>query len=104
MTTAACRLCFCSARIVSTSSFGLSSTSRMRLSRNRSALSSMPGTPQGEEERCAAADLALGPDPAAMAVNDALHGGEPDAGAFEFGRRMQPLKRAEQFCGIGHVK
>jgi len=40
---------------------------------------------QREEEGCALPDVALGPDAATMAGDDALHGRETDAGAGELG-------------------
>ena len=39
-----------------------------------------------------------------MPVHDALHGGEPDAGAGVLGCRVQALKRSEKLVGIGHVE
>ena len=39
-----------------------------------------------------------------MSGNDALHGREADAGAFELPGCMQALERAKQFVGIGHVE
>src|SRR5436190_1511844 len=38
---------------------------------------------EGEEKSRTAVHIALGPDAAAVARDDALHVGEPDAGAFE---------------------
>ena len=38
----------------------------------------------------------LGPDLPAMAVDDALNGGQSYSGAFELFRQMQTLKDAEQ--------
>src|SRR5207247_7158039 len=62
------------------------------------------GERKREEEDCAPADLRFGPDAPAVAVHDALHGREPDAGAGIFGCGMQALKRAEKLVGIGHVE
>jgi hypothetical protein len=46
----------------------------------------------------------LGPDLAAMAMDNTLDQGEADAGAWEFSFRVQALKGAEKFVGVGHVK
>src|SRR5258707_5329754 len=59
---------------------------------------------QREEERRPLAHLALGPHAAAVAVHNALHGGQADAGAGEFGLPVQPLKRAKEPVGVGHVE
>jgi len=50
---------------------------------------------EGEIERRAVIDLALGPDLAAVAVQDALHVGQADAGAGELGDGVQALERHE---------
>src|SRR5882724_1229299 len=39
-----------------------------------------------------------------MASDDALHGGEADAGAFELAGRVEPLKDTEQLRGVSHVE
>jgi len=39
-----------------------------------------------------------------VALDDAMHDGESDAGAGEFLVVMQPLKHTEEFLGIGHVE
>src|SRR6266516_2675332 len=62
------------------------------------------GERKREEEDGALADLRFGPDAPAVAVHDALHGREPDAGAGIFGCGMKALKRAEKLVGIGHVE
>ena len=46
----------------------------------------------------------LGPDLAAMAVDDALNGGQSYSGAFKLFRQMQTLKDAEQLVYVLHVK
>src|SRR5580698_9973427 len=95
---------FCSnARNVNSTSSGLSSTSRI-------GLLFMTVTPiralrgEGEEERAAFPCLGFGPDPAAVAAQDAVHDRQADAAALEFGRRMQPLERVEQLCRVLHVE
>src|ERR1700680_121481 len=59
---------------------------------------------EGEEERAALSWLAFGPDPAAVAGQNAMHDGQPNAAALEFGRRVQPLERVEQFVRVAHVE
>ena len=49
-------------------------------------------------------DLALGPHAAAVAVNDALHRGEANAGAGKICRRVQPLEGAKELAGVSHVE
>ena len=39
-----------------------------------------------------------------MPGDNAAHGGQPDAGTFEFIRAVQTLKHTEQSSGIGHVE
>jgi hypothetical protein len=39
-----------------------------------------------------------------MFVDDALHDGKPDSGAFIILRPMEALEDAEQLVGIGHVE
>ena len=39
-----------------------------------------------------------------MAMNNARHGGQADAGAFELSRPMEALERAEEFAGVSHVE
>src|SRR6266566_6351566 len=83
--------------MVNVTSSGLSSTSRIFPAFTRASS-------QREVKRRALVDGALGPDPAAMSVDDAAHGGEPHPRAFEFGRGVEALEHAEQFVGILHVK
>src|SRR6266513_2331871 len=83
--------------MVNVTSSGLSSTSRIFPAFTRASS-------QREVERRTLFDGAFGPDPAAMPVDDAAHGGEPNPGAFEFRRRMEPLKHAEQLVGVAHVE
>jgi hypothetical protein len=48
---------------------------------------------EGEVDGGAAVDDAVGPGPAAMAVDDAPDGGQADAGAGELGGVVEPLER-----------
>src|ERR1700674_866074 len=93
------RLAVLKACSVSLTSLGLSSTSRM------SVCSSIMRRPlHGEVERCPSIDRRLGPNAPAVALDDALHDRQADAGAFEILRAMQPLKHAEKLVGILHVE
>src|SRR5207302_388055 len=49
-------------------------------------------------------NFGFGPDFAAVFADDALDGGQADAGAFEVLRAMEALKHAEQFVGVAHVE
>src|SRR5438105_1765111 len=57
-----------------------------------------------EIERGTRARAGLSPDAAAVAADDAVHGGQADAGALEFGRGVQPLEGLEKLVGEGHVE
>src|SRR5262249_53983716 len=57
-----------------------------------------------EEEGRAEPRRALGPDSAAVPIDDALDDGEPDTAALELARRVQPLKRREELVRILHVE
>src|SRR6185436_20280609 len=46
----------------------------------------------------------VGPDPAAVARDDAFRGRQADAVARVFGRAVQALERREEVPGIGHVE
>src|SRR5262245_48057176 len=59
---------------------------------------------KAQEERRALVDGALSPNTSAVAMDDAPDVGEADADAFELIGRVQPLKDAEKFVGIFHVK
>src|ERR1043165_2680838 len=87
-----------SARRVSASSRGLSSTSRITLL----FISPLSGRGQCEVEGRARADLALGPDAPAVAADDALDGRQAHARPPELARAVETLERAEQLCGLGH--
>src|SRR4051812_10968136 len=84
------------ARSVSSSSFALSST--------RTITRSCMGLRQREVERGALARLAVGPGPAAVALCDPRHRGEPDPGAGVVRLGVQTLKHSEQLVAIGHVE
>ena len=59
---------------------------------------------ESEVEGGAAVDGRLGPNPAAVPVDDALDGGQADAGAGVLRRGVQPLEGREQHVGVGHVE
>ena len=59
---------------------------------------------QGEVEAGAAVDGGFGPDFTAVAVDDALDGGEADAGAWELGLGVEALKGAEELGGAARVE
>ena len=67
----------------------------MRLLRPR-LLGGCAGSAQGEKEDCAFAFLAFGPDAAAVPVNDALDGGQPNAPPGEVCRRVKPLESSKK--------
>jgi hypothetical protein len=61
--------------------------------------------PAKREIECGAfTRFGLGPDSAAMSMNDPRDGGQSNADAFEFVVPMQPLKRAEQVLCVGHIE
>src|SRR5207245_1843643 len=91
-------LFFASARRVNASSSGLSSTKRIE----RSCM--IRSSSKREIKGRAPVGGALGPDLAAVAVDDPLYRGEPDPRAGELAGRVQPLKRAEQLGGVRHVE
>src|SRR5712664_3783132 len=57
-----------------------------------------------EVERCALARLGIGPDPAAVPVDDALDRRQPDPGALILVARVQALESAEELVGVRHVE
>src|SRR5882762_3527385 len=57
-----------------------------------------------EVERGALARLGIGPDPAAMPVHDALDRRQPDPCALILVARVQALERAKELVGVRHVK
>src|SRR5690348_13184124 len=87
-----------SARMVRSTSSGLSSTSRMVWS--LMGLASF----EGETEHGALPGLAFGPGAAAVQRRDPGHGGEADAGAGELGFGVQALERAEELVGVLHLE
>src|SRR5581483_10416382 len=93
------RLAVLKACSVSLMSLGLSSTSRMSV---RS--SCMSGSLHCKVECRALADARLGPDPSAVAVDDALHDRQADAGPLEIFGAMQPLEHAKELVGVFHVE
>lgn len=64
----------------------------------------VPSGPEREVESRSRIDGCFGPDAAAVAMNDALHGREADARAGKFCLAMQTLEWAEQLAGIAHVE
>ena len=65
-----------------------------------------PGQPAGSSKKNVAprSGLALGPDAAAVALDDAVDGGQTDAGPLELGRLVQALERREEAVGVLHVE
>src|SRR5437868_4629760 len=93
-------LLFLRARRVKASSRGLSSTSKITLF----SISSLLEIREREIEGCPLIHLPFSPDAPAVPVDDALDGCQANTCPLEFVGRMQALKRAEQFIGIGHVE
>src|SRR6266700_3920510 len=58
----------------------------------------------GKIERRSLTLLALGPNTAAMAENNALDYGEANAGAFEFILVVQSLQNTKQFVRVLHIE
>jgi hypothetical protein len=65
---------------------------------------SRPEVSKRQGERRNLAHDTLGPDTAIVTVDDALDRGEADARALEPIRGMQPLERAQESVGIGHIE
>src|SRR5690606_22835761 len=59
---------------------------------------------QDEMEGSTVAGFGLGPDPAAVARQDAAHAGQADAGARVLAGLVQALEHPEQLAGVGHVE
>src|SRR4051794_2860930 len=118
-------------RTVSSTSSGLSSTTRMsircgsaeggRWGRDSSGAgflpelligigwiptSSLPCIPAAQRQvKCRSAlRLGLGPNPASVFMRNALHQGQSRSVALELIRSMQPLKHAEQLPGVAHLE
>src|SRR5260370_7531375 len=89
-----------SARRVSASSSGLSSTNRIA----RSSTTTLPALLERKRDGRALALGSLGPNPAAMAMNYALDRGQTDTASGEILRRVKPLESAEELVDICHVK
>src|SRR5262249_38712501 len=93
------RLYFLNAWRANSTSFGLSSTSRIS-----TRLSGIRATSEREVERRAVVHLGLGPHPATVSVHDALHDGQPDAGPLVVLGTMQALEDAEQLVRVPDVE
>src|SRR3984893_598528 len=93
------RLAVLKAFMESFTSLGLSSTSRIS-----ARWSVMIWNSRREVECRALINRRFGPDSPAVAMDDALHDREADAGAFEILRAMQPLEHAEQLVGVSHIE
>src|SRR5271166_6022064 len=87
-----------SARRVSASSSALSSTRRIRL------LFFIFFLLQRKRKRRSLADLAFGPDPAVVAMDNPLNDRKPHPGAREFSGGVKALKDAEELVGVLHVE
>ena len=59
---------------------------------------------QNEIEGRAFARLRLGPDPATVFVDDALHGGQAQAVPGKLVCAMQAMEHAEEFVPVAHVE
>src|SRR5262245_27773069 len=59
---------------------------------------------QGEKERSAFVELALGPHPSTMANDDPMHDSKPHTGAGKLIVRVQTLEHAEQFRLIARIE
>src|SRR5574341_2527334 len=81
-----------SAMRISSSSSGLSSTSKI-------IFSVMSILSKYKVKSCALVHGSLGPDAPAVAVDDALNGRQPHARAGKLVHRVQALERAEEFVG-----
>src|SRR5258708_6074281 len=94
------RLFFLSARSANSTSFALSSTSRIS-----TMLSVISGaSDKSEIERCAFIHFRLGPEAPAVPVNNALGSRQADARAFKFFGTMQALKDAKELMGVLHIE
>jgi hypothetical protein len=67
-------------------------------------MGNFPHRSQREVKGRALLDSGFRPDLTAMAVDDALHGGQPDARAREILLAVQALKGPEQFRTVGHIE
>jgi hypothetical protein len=67
-------------------------------------MSGFPHLSQREVKGRALLDSGFRPDLTAMAVNDALHGGQSDARAREILLAVQALKGPKQFRTVGYIE
>src|ERR1700676_2354633 len=102
------------ARIVSSTSSGLSSTSRISTScdmhlllerRSACLLARLAlGCAQREEKCRPMIDFSGDPNPATVLPNDALHKRQADSSTLEIARRVQPVKDSKKLSRIPHVE
>src|SRR5919204_3739821 len=92
-----CCLRLCSAN---STSFGLSSTSRISTVWSGMGRLSF----QRKEKRGAVVGLRIGPDTPAVAVDDALHDREAHSSAGIVLGTVQPLEHPKEFVGVTHVE
>src|SRR6185503_4386800 len=59
---------------------------------------------QRKVERCTAIGFSLGPHAPPVTMDDPPHVREPDTGAFEVVRAVEPLKDPEQLVRVLHVE
>src|ERR1700704_2013989 len=93
------RLLALSACNVNSTSFGLSSTSRILTGSN-----SFIAVLQGEIESRSNIDCAVRPDFAAMALDDTSDQSQPDARSWKVLSPMQSLEYSEELVAVAHVK
>src|SRR5690606_11631925 len=94
-------LLFLRARSVSSSSIGLSSTSRITFSFTVATIDSLHLS-ECKVEGGARVDRSLGPHAPTVAPDDALYRGQTDAGALEFAGAVEALEDAEQLVRVVH--
>src|SRR5882724_7421984 len=95
------RFFFFSARIVSSASVGLSSTSRISTFSNPVILASCR---QREKEGGTFVQLGFGPHPASMAGNQPMNDGKAHPGSGKLLDPVQTLEHAEELVVIAHVE
>src|ERR1035441_7106715 len=61
-------------------------------------------SPEREVKNCALPWLTIRPDPAAVEVDNALHGGQTNARARKLSSLVQASKRSEERARVRHVK
>src|SRR5262249_17180997 len=94
---------------VSSTSFGLSSTSKISVMHGFKRAPfrcryAVLGSCESEIECRAGIQFGLRPDPAPVFMDDPLDGGEADAGPFEILLAVQPLKNAKQLIAELHAE